>query len=147
MIKLQHIAISVKDPEASAKFFVDVMEMKLTRKNDGPLAQTCFVSDGSIEIALIRFKSPEMLGKEFPDSYEGLHHIGFNVDNLEEIDKRITATGFRPRSDIHTARDKLFAAAGGKPQSKVGVEYKYEGPGGIIFDVSQKGWIRKEDAQ
>ncbi|MCG3775048.1 MAG: hypothetical protein JW395_1876 [Nitrospira sp.] len=145
MIKLQHIAISVKDPEASAKFFVDVMEMKLTRRNNGPLAESCFVSDGHIEIALIRFKSHAMLGKEFPEDYEGLHHIGFNVDDLEEVDKRMAATPFQPRKDIHEARDALFQAAGGKPESKLGVEYKYSGPGGIIFDISHKGWMKKTE--
>jgi len=143
VIKLQHIAISVKDPEEAARFFTDVMEMKLTRRNDGLLAQSCFVSDGHVELALIRFKDTGMLGKEFPTDYQGLHHIGFDVDNVEEVKQRIAATLFPPRTDIHAVRERLFNATGGKPAARVGVEYKYSGPGGVMFDISQKGWLDK----
>lgn len=51
MIKLQHIAIAVHDPEEAAKFFTSTLEMHITRRSDGPLAQSCFLSDGTIELA------------------------------------------------------------------------------------------------
>lgn len=73
-----------------------------------------------------------------------MHHIGFEVDNLEEVKRRMTQTNFSARKDIHEARDALFKASGEKPKSLLGVDYKFSGPGGIIFDISQKGWLKKE---
>ncbi len=143
MAKLQHIAIAVQDPDEAARFFTDVMEMTVTRASDGPLAKSVFLTDGSIEIALIRFKSQDLVGKEFPVGYQGLHHIGFEVDDLEAAKQRMAQTQFSPRHDIHEARDALLQAGGGKPNPNLGVEYKYFGPGGITFDLSQKGWLKK----
>ena len=134
MGKLRHIAVSVHDLDKATKYFVDVFEMKVSRTLDRPDVAACFLTDGTMDLALINFKSPGGLGNDHPSNFEGLHHIGFKVDDIAIASRRIEAAGFAAREDINQA---LGLGEGPTPDA---VEYKYSGPANIIVDVSQKGW-------
>lgn len=134
MGKLRHIAISVHDLEGAAKFFVDVFEMKISRRLDRDDVAAFFLSDGTMDLALIHFKNPAGLGNDRAPEFEGLHHIGFEVEDIASASSKIEAAGFAARDDINAA-----LGLGGAPTADA-VEYKYSGPANIIVDVSQKGW-------
>src|SRR5947207_8044668 len=57
MAKLRHIAIAAKDPDAMAEFYVKAFDFKIVRSNDGPLAYGHHLSDGTIDLAILRFKT------------------------------------------------------------------------------------------
>jgi catechol 2,3-dioxygenase-like lactoylglutathione lyase family enzyme len=130
MAKLRHLAISVKDPEKAVKFFVDAFEMKACGRFETPRSEGCYVTDGYMLVALINFKTPEALGEEFDAGFEGLHHIGFKVDDMAEAGRRIVAAGYEPRDGMNK----------GRPRELEAHEFKYAGPGGITVDVSKGGW-------
>ena len=62
MAKLRHIALSVPDPEKAADFYCEAFDMERVGKTDSPLARGCYVSDGTITMALLAYKSDEWSG-------------------------------------------------------------------------------------
>ena len=84
--RLRHIAPSVSDPEKAAKFFEDAFGMQRV----GKAGIGCYVSDGTINVALLKYES-EVPG--FDKGYCGLVHFGMWVDNLEEATKKVTDAG------------------------------------------------------
>ena len=133
-VKLKHVAIAAADPDKSAQFFVDVMGWRIAGKIDSRNARGYYVTDGSINIALLNFKNIPAAGREFPADYTGLHHIGFQCDDLDEIVERFEQSGFAPRHDVNIAQGL------GMNPHKDNAEYKMCGPEGVMIDVSVRGW-------
>ena len=90
MAKLRHIAIAAKDPDAMAEFYTKAFDFKEVRKTDGPLAYGYHLSDGTIDLAILRFKT-DQIGKGL--DYTGLHHFGILVDDVEKSSKKAGALG------------------------------------------------------
>jgi catechol 2,3-dioxygenase-like lactoylglutathione lyase family enzyme len=128
MYKLRHIALSVPDPEKSAAFYQRAFGMRRVGSTDSPLATGVYLSDGVINVALLRYKTDEAAGKERGKEYVGVHHFGFVVDDLEAASRAIEALGGRFFLDLPASRDTLY------------YERKYRDPDGIIFDISHHGW-------
>ena len=76
--RLRHIALSVPDPDKAAKFFEDAFGMKRV----GKAGIGCYVSDGTISVALLKYED-EVPG--FGKGYHGLVHFGMWVDDLELV--------------------------------------------------------------
>ena len=94
MAKLRHIALSVDDPEATADFYCKAFDMKRVGRTDSPLAKGCYVSDGVITMALLKYKTDKWAGyvegeDERGKDWVGIHHFGVWVDDLEEAEKKI----------------------------------------------------------
>ena len=94
MAKLRHIALSVKDPEKTAQFYESAFDLKRVGTTDSELAKGIYLSDGVMNIALLSYKSNEMAGyvegeDERGKDFEGIHHMGFLVENLEKSEKKI----------------------------------------------------------
>src|SRR5580704_8571099 len=88
MAKLRHIAIAAKDPDAMADFYVKAFDFKIVRSNDGPLAYGHHLSDGTIDLAILRFKT-DQLGRGM--DYTGLHHFGILVEDVAAAAKAVEA--------------------------------------------------------
>ncbi len=136
MAKIKHIAIATQDADKTAKFYIDVFGLQEIAKLDGPGASGYYLSDGDINVAILNFKNNEVAGPEYGMEYSGLHHIGFEVESLEEIAERMATANAGPRDDINKA---LAISMDG--QRHANVEVKFGGPDGIIIDVSETGWV------
>jgi catechol 2,3-dioxygenase-like lactoylglutathione lyase family enzyme len=85
-IKIDHIAhivLFVKDPEASAQWYCDVLNMKITaRAGDGPYKGGVFLSFGESDhdIALFKAEDGASKGKEF--EHIGMMMAGTSMDDL-----------------------------------------------------------------
>ena len=78
-------------------------------------------------------------GAERGTGWSGIHHIGFQVDDLEETTEKLSTSGnAKPRDDINVA---LGLGAGGAPAGHGNVEVRYIGPDNVNFDVSETGWV------
>ena len=128
MAKLRHIAIAAKDPDAMADFYVRAFDFKIVRSNDGPLAYGHHLSDGTIDLAILRFKT-DQLGKGL--DYAGLHHFGILVEDVEEAAKKLEGLGGKHYMDQNG--DRLG-----------GFEVKFYGPEGVLFDVAEHPWTGTE---
>jgi predicted enzyme related to lactoylglutathione lyase len=114
--KLRHIAISVKDPEKTAKFFEEAFGM--TRAGN----------DGIFNVALLNFGDEPVAGMEDQKNPLGLIHFGMWVDSVDEIAKKITDAG----GSYVTGRKETGP--------NVYYEVKYKTPEGIVFDITESGW-------
>ncbi|HWD56876.1 MAG TPA: VOC family protein [Stellaceae bacterium] len=129
MAKLRHLAIAAKDPDAMADFYMKAFDFKLVRTSDGPLAYGHHISDGTIDLAILRFKS-DQIGKGM--DYTGLHHFGILVENIDEAQKAVEALGGTHYMDQ------------ANPDRAGGFEVKLYGPEGVLFDVAEHAWTGSE---
>ena len=134
MPKIKHIAISTQDVDTTAKFYMDVFGMKEIAKLDGPGAKGYYLSDGDLNLAILNFKSDAVAGVERGKNWNGIHHIGFEVESLEAIFDKLAAAGAERRRDVEEA---LGVGHDHRPN----VEVKFRGPDGIMLDVSETGWV------
>lgn len=134
MANLRHIALSVPDPDKAAEFFEKAFDMKRVGETDSPLANGVYVSDGVINVALLKYKTDEYAGKvdgvdERGKDYVGLHHLGFWVDDIDKTEAKIEDAGghyFMGRPD-GTDSDTFY-------------EIKFRDPNDIIIDITHLGW-------
>src|SRR5215470_6885247 len=136
MPKIKHIALSTQDVDGTAKFYIDVFGMKEIAKIDSPGASGYYLSDGDLNLAILKFKSDAVAGVERGKAWSGIHHIGFQVESLEDITERLAAAGSEPRHDVNRA-----LGVGPGFESHGNVEVKYSGPDGVMVDVSETGWV------
>ena len=136
MPKLKHVAITTHDVEKTARFYVEVFGMKEMGKIDDPGTTGCFLSDGDINLAILHFKNDQAAGVERGRGFKGIHHIGFEVEDLTAIADKLTGAGAVRRHDVEQA----LGVGGG--QRKHNVEVKWTGPDGVMVDVSETGWVR-----
>src|SRR5262245_2016432 len=136
MARIRHIALSTQDPESTARFYVDVFGMKQIGRVDSPAASGYYLSDGDLNLAILKFKSDAAAGAERGKDFSGIHHIGFQVENLEAIAERLSAVGSKRRDDVNQA-----LGLGPGSHRTGNVEVKYGGPDGVMVDVSETGWV------
>jgi catechol 2,3-dioxygenase-like lactoylglutathione lyase family enzyme len=136
MAKIKHIAISTQNVEATARFYIDVFGLKKVGKIDSPGASGYYLSDGDLNLAILNFKNDAVAGVERGKAFSGIHHIGFQVESLEEIAEKLKAAGSEPRDDVNQA-----LGVGHGPRQGGNVEVKYSGPDGVMVDVSETGWV------
>lgn len=136
MSRIKHIALSTQDPEKTARFYVDVFGLKQIGRVDHPAVSGFFLSDGELNLAVLKFKNDAVAGAERGKGFSGIHHIGFQVDSLEAIAQRLAAAGSERRDDVNEA-----LGVGHGDQRYANVEVKYGGPDGVMLDVSETGWV------
>jgi len=136
MAKIKHIAIATQHEEETARFYVDVFGLTEIAKLDTPIVSGYFLTDGTINLAILHFKNDQVAGVERGKEWSGIHHIGFQVESLEEIAQKLAVAGSTPREDINRA-----LGIGMEGARHGNAEVRYSGPDGIMFDVSQTGWM------
>jgi len=126
MAKLRHIAITVPDPAKAAEFYMKAFGMQKVGETDWANAKGVYLSDGTVNLALLYYKTEEAAGDRGRD-FVGVHHIGFWVDDVEAARKAAEAAG---------AKHWM-----GEPVGGTGFyEVKFHDPDGIAFDITANGW-------
>ncbi len=125
--RIRHIALSVKDIDATADSYEKAFGLKRSPKSEGPTAFRVYMSDGEINLALLQYKSEIGSGLKNPGEFVGIHHFGFQCDDLEKQQQQIERAGGTFFFDLGDPDDDDF-------------ERKFRDPNGIIFDVNWKGW-------
>ena len=127
MAKLRHIALSVPDPQKSARFYCDAFGMEVVGQANSATATGVYLSDGTISLALLKYRSDAPAGERGRD-FVGLHHMGFLCDDLAAQSRAVEENGATLFQDV--------------PAGKTGEYYekKYQDPDGIIFDITPSGW-------
>ncbi|NRA83858.1 MAG: VOC family protein [Gammaproteobacteria bacterium] len=135
IIPLSHVAMASSNPEKSRDFFVNVMGWSVAGVVASRNANGFYVTDGHINLAILNFKNGPAAGKEFEQGYVGLHHLGFQCDDIENMVNGFISEGYQPRHDVNLAQGL------GKNPAKDNAEYKMNGPENIMIDVSERGWV------
>ena len=127
--RLRHFAVVVGDLEKSARFYEGVFGLKRVGEETLDFAAAIYLSDGVINLALLNYFGKRGSGLDDAKSYIGAHHFGFQVDDLEEAKQRVEAAG-----------GKFFFTLGDTKEA-ANFEMKFKDPEGVIFDISEKGWV------
>ncbi len=132
VVRIKHIAIRTPDPEKTAAFYKDVFGLKEV----GQARAGCYLSDGYINLAILKSHEAET-GESPRDAagYAGIHHLGFMVDDVDEVCRKLDAAGATPMTSRTDPRQT--AASGARSY----YEIKYRGPDDQEFDVTESGWI------
>lgn len=97
MNKIEHIGIAVKNLKASNKLFTSLLgaEPYKTEAVESEGVQTSFFKVGPNKIELLEGLSTESpISKFIEKKGEGIHHIAFEVENIEEEILRLKKEGF-----------------------------------------------------
>ncbi len=129
MPKLRHIALHVSDPEKTAEFYKRVFDMVEVGRTDGSLAEGIYLSDGDLNMAILKFRNAEAADRgDGMGTVMGLHHFGFWVENADDVRSKLEAAGARRHATRAPTNTTSF------------FEEKWVGPDGVQFDISQGGW-------
>lgn len=131
MARIRHIAISTQDPEATAKFYVEGLGLEQVGKVDSSTAEGYYLTDGHVNVAILKFKDDEPATTEGAPRHTGIHHFGLQVDDMESARAQFEAAGAVHRPYPSTAQ----------MDSHGNVEIKFTGPDGVTIDLSEHGWV------
>ena len=97
MLKIEHLGIAVKELEKSIPLFEQLLNTPCykTEEVGSEGVNTAFFQTGESKIELLeatRTDSP--IAKYIDKKGEGIHHIAFEVENIEAEMKRLQALGF-----------------------------------------------------
>jgi len=96
--KIDHIGVAVKSLLNSLHIFKDILKMQYDGEEvvEEQKVKTAFFPIGESEIELLESTSPEgTIAKFIEKKGEGIHHIAFEVDNLEEKLTELEKKGVR----------------------------------------------------
>lgn len=132
MPRIKHVAIATQDPDATAKFYVDGLGLEIAGKVNSVAAEGYYLTDGYINLAVLKFKNDDAANTEGTARHTGLHHFGFMVEEMDKAQEQIVSAG---------AKMKQSAITDANGQARTGnVEVKFTGPDGITVDLSETGW-------
>jgi len=117
--KIRHLALFARDPKKLADFYTGVFDMEVAATN----GKAYFLTDGYLMLAVL----PHRLDGE---AAVGLNHFGFNVENVEEVMRKLEAHG------LETPKQR--------PGDRPYAELRAVDPEGNWFDLSEEGLKDKE---
>jgi catechol 2,3-dioxygenase-like lactoylglutathione lyase family enzyme len=129
MPKLRHIALHTPDPEQTAEFYRRAFDMVEVGRTDSPYAKGIYLSDGVLNVAVLRFKTEQAADRgDGLGPVMGLHHFGFWVEDIETARRQLREAGATMREErVEGATTTFF-------------EEKWKGPDGVMIDISEHGW-------
>lgn len=96
LIRLDHIGIAVNEIQDALQFFQNALGMELDHValEEGGKTEVAFLSVGGAEVELVETKDAESgLGKFLAKRGEGIHHICFEVDDIDGALVRLKEKG------------------------------------------------------
>ncbi len=130
MAKLRHFALYTSSPEATAAFYKKAFDMAEVGRTNSTFAEGIFLSDGTLNLAVLHYKSAEAAATYGSSSKFGISHFGFWVEDLEVTRQRLSELG----AEYVDTRDPAAAPMGF-------FEEKWKGPDGTVIDITDQGWV------
>jgi catechol 2,3-dioxygenase-like lactoylglutathione lyase family enzyme len=132
MGKIRHIAISSDQPGKAAAFFKEAFGLQEVRSHgideltgEARVGAAVGLTDGYFNITFIKFATDRTgVGLD----YTGIHHFGFQVDDMDEHTALLEGMG------APCIADKSMMPPGAH------LEIKFRGPDGVVFDITDRPW-------
>jgi len=97
-LKVDHIGIAVKDLEASISFYRDILGLEMVGSEvvEEQKVKVAFFPVGDTEIELLESTSEDgPIAKFIEKNGEGVQHIAFKVENIEEAIEYMLSKGLK----------------------------------------------------
>ena len=98
MLKIEHLGIAVAELEKSIPLFEQLLNTPCYKTEEvaSEGVNTAFFKVGENKIELLQATNTDSPINKFIDKKgEGIHHVAFEVDNIEAEMKRLSALGFQ----------------------------------------------------
>lgn len=131
MLKIEHIGLAVKHLSTSIPLFEKLLNTPCykTEAVESELVNTAFFLKGESKIELVEGYSPESpIYKFIEKKGEGMHHIAFEVDDIDSEIKRLVDEGFTLINEVpkQGADNKMVAFLHPKSTNGVLIELVME---------------------
>lgn len=96
LTKIDHIGIAVKNLDETLKFYTEILGLELhgTEVVEEQKVRVAFLPVGDTEVELLESTSDDgPIAKFIEKNGEGVQHIAFKVDNIEEAIEEMKAKG------------------------------------------------------
>jgi lactoylglutathione lyase len=121
MSKIVHIALKVDDLDEASEFYEKVFGFEVIETSKVRDHMSRHLTDGVIDLALIRYDSEESREAKAAGFAPCIHHFGIQVDDVERYAAKIRKLGCEIISDPGV------------------IPVKFRAPGGIITEIVPKG--------
>lgn len=134
MARIRHVALTVHDPAKTARFYMDTFGLTEVRRD--PDNKSVVLSDGHVNLTILCWRTGTDIGQRGrPSEYlSKIHHIGFQVEDLDATIAKLEATTASPLTK-RPAAGTSHSAGGSR-----NVEMKWASPDDTVLDISQSGW-------
>jgi methylmalonyl-CoA/ethylmalonyl-CoA epimerase len=98
ILKIDHLGIAVKSIEGGKEFWTDVMGLDFegTETVEAQKVTTAFLPVGESEVELLESTAPDgPIAKYLEKKGEGVQHVAFRVENIEEALEELKEKGVR----------------------------------------------------
>ncbi len=130
-MRFDHVGVAVKSVDEMLALYTKIGEFEVKRTEvPGQKAKVALLKAGQTSVEFLEPTSDDStLAKFIRERGEGLHHIAFEVDDIERATEELKGRGFRFIYE---------KAADGKFGSKVNFMHP-KSTGGILVELTQKG--------
>lgn len=97
MLRVEHIGIAVKDFATAVPLYEKLLNTNCYKKEavESEKVNTAFFKQGETKIELLESSSPDgVIAKYIEKKGEGIHHIAFEVEDIEKEMARLVNEGF-----------------------------------------------------
>lgn len=102
-MKLEHIGIAVNNIQEANQLFAKLLgkEHYKTETVDTEAVNTSFFEAGNVKVELLEATSPDSpIARFIEKKGEGIHHIAFEVEDIEAEIQRLKGLGFQVLNEI-----------------------------------------------
>lgn len=125
MSQIVHIAVKVEDLDKTSQFYEKVFGFKPIETSKVRDHTSRHLTDGAIDLALIKYDSEESAEAKAAGQGPCIHHFGIEVDDLEKYVAEIRKLGCDIISDPGV------------------IPVKFRAPGGTVAEIAPKGRFEK----
>ncbi len=103
MLKIEHLGIAVKSLDAAVPLYEQLLNTPCYKQEtvDTEGVNTAFFQTGQEKIELLEATNDDSpIAKFIAKKGEGIHHVAFEVENIEAEMKRLAALGFQLLNDV-----------------------------------------------
>ena len=125
MNRIVHIALKVDDLDRTSEFYEKVFGFEPVETSKVRDHTSCHLSDGAIDLALIKYDSEESAEAKAAGQGPCIHHFAIEVDNLEKYLAEISRFGCEIISDPGV------------------IPVKFRAPGGTVLEIVPRQRYKK----
>ena len=125
MARIVHIALKVDDLEKSRAFYEKVFGFEPVETSKVRDHTSCHLSDGAIDLALIKYDSEESSEAQASGAGPCIHHFAIEVDDFDQSVAEIRKMGCEIISDPGV------------------IPVKFRAPGGTVAEIVPKARYKK----
>src|SRR5437867_1342254 len=107
-MKIEHVAMNVKDPPAVAKWYVENLGMRIVRAGGAPTFTTFLAGEGDHVMVELYYNAAAPV-PDYPSQDPQILHMAFASTDMQADRARLIAAGATPAGEIGTtpAGDQL----------------------------------------